>query len=197
MDVISLVGGRIAGINRACEGQIYSGDAIFSFELDNGYVVGIADGLGHGIHAHKISNKIKNYIESNQKSDITALLYGADNYISPCDGAAVGLAYLNFHSNSCSFAAIGNINGYIIGNRDKVFTSRDGMVGARMRTPLLQTESITAGDKIILTSDGIKERFYGQCNRQAFRASPVSVVESLIDQYSKRYDDASCWVVGV
>jgi len=196
MVVINSVDGRVAGVNRPCQGQKVSGDAIFSFALDSGVVVGIADGLGHGLQAHAISLRIKRYIEKNNHSDILRLLNDAHNAIAPCDGAAVGLAYINFEEGECSFAAVGNISAYIIGNNDKSFVFQDGMIGARMRTPLLQTEKLMAGDKIFVISDGIKERFYSHCDRSLLKNNPASVVEMLLKSYGKCYDDASCWVIG-
>jgi serine phosphatase RsbU (regulator of sigma subunit) len=197
VEVVSLCEGRVAGINRPCEGEKVSGDSIFSFALAKGIVVGIADGLGHGQHAHEISIKIKECIEYRQHSDISTLLYDAHNAISPCDGAAVGLAYINFEGSRCSFTAVGNIGACIIGSQDKSFIFKDGMVGSRMRTPLVQSETLIAGDKIILFSDGIQERFYNQCNRLLLKKKPLSVVDTLIENYGKNYDDASCWVVGI
>lgn len=197
MVVIHKRQGSVVGANRACKGQIVSGDCLFMCDTDDGIIVGIADGLGHGALAHDISSRVKQCMESSGANTIVDMLYEADQFISPSGGAAVGVAEINYTNYEVSFAAVGNIGACIIGSKDKSFVFKDGMVGARMRTPLLQKEKLKSGDKLLLFSDGIQERFYASCNRTKFKSKPEIVMNMLMDEYGKDYDDASCWVVGI
>ena len=194
MALIQSDSGRLCGTNRAFEGERVSGDGLFYHEDEEGILLSISDGLGHGKGAHKVSSDISSFLESHHHKDIAALITQVHEKIAPCMGAAMAIAYINLKEGLVSFCGIGNVGGYLIGPRDKVFVCKDGMVGANMRSPLVQSETLSPGDKVILASDGIHERFYSKAKRHIFKEKPTLIVQYLLDEFSKPYDDASCWV---
>ncbi len=194
MALIQSPSGRLCGINRPFEGERVSGDALFFHEDENGIFISISDGLGHGEQAHKVSSDISVFLESHHHQDITRLITEVHEEISPSIGAAMAMAYINFKEDTVSFCGIGNVGGYIMGSHDKIFVCKDGVVGANMRSPLLQSETLSPGDKIILASDGIHERFYSKASPNVFKRNPMAIVQYLLKNFGKPYDDASCWV---
>ncbi len=194
MALIKCLAGRLCGTNRPFEGERVSGDALFYYEYKDGIFISISDGLGHGEQAYKVSAEISSFLEFNHHKDIAQLITQVHEKISPSIGAALAMAYISFDDNTIYFCGIGNVGGYLIGSHDKIFVSKDGIVGANMRTPLLQSEALLPGDKIILASDGIHERFYSKANRDIFKGKPADIVQYLMSEFSKSYDDASCWV---
>lgn len=194
MALIQSDSGRLCGTNRAFEGEPLSGDGLFFHEDEEGILLSISDGLGHGKEAHQVSSEIATFLENHHHNDIAVLITQVHENITPCIGAAMSIAYIDFIEGLVSFCGVGNVGGYLVGPRDKVFVCKDGMVGANMRSPLVQSERLLPGDKVILASDGIHERFYSKAKRHIFKEKPQVIVQYLLDNFSKSYDDASCWV---
>ncbi|MEH6345808.1 MAG: SpoIIE family protein phosphatase [Bermanella sp.] len=186
--------GRLYGVNRPCQGESVSGDGLFYHEYDKGIIISICDGLGHGRQAHEVSSEIITFLEHHHHQDIEQLILEVSEKISPSIGAAMAMAYIDFESNTLWFCGMGNVGGFVIGANDKIFVSKDGMVGANMHNPLLQSLMLSPGDKFVMASDGIHERFYSKAARTIFKSRPVAIVEYLLSDFSKPYDDASCWV---
>ncbi len=195
MALIEVESGRLCGVNRPCQGERVSGDGLFYHEDDNGIILSVSDGLGHGDQAHDVSTQISAFLDHHHHHDIGLLITQVHKHISPSIGAAMGIAYINFNDHTVSFCGIGNVGGYLLGSREKSFVCKDGMVGANnMRKPLLQSEALSRGDKVVLASDGIHERFYSKGKRSIFKRKPAAIVYYLLSDFSKSYDDASCWV---
>lgn len=170
---------RIISREVAFEGEIYCGDMTFHQSLEDGFFMAVADGLGHGESAYQTVQPIYRFLQDNASSDVMALIKQIDQQIRPSQGAALALAYVDLQKAQLSFVGVGNINAYLIGENDQSFVSRDGMVGANMRTPKLQTIDLKAGDKLVMISDGIQNRFYSQGSREILLASPVELLEHL------------------
>ncbi len=194
MALIQALSGRLCGVNRPCNGERVSGDGLFYHEYNNGIIISICDGLGHGRQAHEVSCEIKKFLEHHHHQDIVQLILDVNEEISPSIGAAMAMAYIDFDNDTLWFCGMGNVGGFVLGANDNIFVSKDGMVGANMHSPLLQSLVLEPGDKFVMASDGIHERFYSKAKPTIFKSRPMVIVEYLLSEFSKPYDDASCWV---
>ena len=109
-------------------------------------------------------------------------------------GAAVGMACIELGTGKFDYAGVGNTCCYIFGDAKSQFVSTDGVVGQHMRTPLLQSQMLDRGDKVILTTDGIQERFYNESSPHDAEGKPDVVADRIVGEYGKVHDDASCLV---
>jgi serine/threonine protein phosphatase PrpC len=192
LDTDSLL--KIAKKNRPFRGEFNSGDLPFYYQDGETILLGLIDAVGHGNEAFKLSARIKKFLNSHWHTDFTKLLNEIDHEIKASIGAAISLVSINLSSSRLNFAGVGNVNVYLIGQKEVLFVSRDGVVGQNMRTPLIQTQPLIKRDKVILCSDGIQERFYSLADRKILARSPEHVVNYIQKEYGKDHDDASCLV---
>ena len=78
MALIEAVSGRLCGVNRPCQGERVSGDGLFYHEDDNGIILSVYDGLGHGDQAHGVSTEISAFLDYHHHQDIGLFLKGQD-----------------------------------------------------------------------------------------------------------------------
>lgn len=186
---------KIGSCNRPHFLEVQSGDLPFFQVHENKLLLGLIDGLGHGNPAHQIAQLARKSIEGSLCFDLKNLFQKLDEALSSSKGAAIALAVIDFQKASLQFAGIGNVAGYLIGHIDRQFVSVDGIVGRPHRSLLIQEEHIKENDLIILTSDGIKSRFYVKRKEGLFTGSPIQMANRVIHHYGKMQDDASCLVL--
>lgn len=186
--------------------------------LDNGAVqrLMLADGIGHGQHAHQIVRLLEQQLSwLCQRS--TELINLADCLINfhqvlKRQGAdwqaAVALVDLNRRQKSLSVAIVGNVEVRCIeACSSSAFPGMRGMVGGRLPSQLLISQRRMQNESLIgIFSDGVESRstvdYLDQLReRRCRRALPMQTEsESIIRDFGKLTDDASCaltWISGV
>lgn len=181
-------------VNTPFKGELKSGDLPFYYREGNHLLLGLIDALGHGKEANRLSVEIKAYLDEHWHCNCNQLLYDLNDAIANSIGAAISLAHINLSSADIEFAGVGNVKGYIIGEKNNSFVSKDGVVGQNMRSPLVQKKKLVKRDKVIFCSDGIQERFYVLADRQKLALSPEQVTRYIQNEFGKDHDDASCMV---
>jgi len=180
--------------NRPYPGEKNSGDLPFFFQGKESLLLGIADGLGHGPRAHAVTLQVEEYLKQYWQDDILRMFENLDRALQSSIGAAIGLGHINLLNGKMEYAGIGNTRAYVLGEKSYRFVCNDGIVGQKMRTPLLQSYQLTEGDKVILTTDGIQERVYNDSSHHYVTTNPETISRSIVEHYGKLYDDASCLV---
>jgi phosphoserine phosphatase RsbX len=193
MDLETATDLRICIKNRPFPGESCSGDFPFYFQNENSLLLGIADGLGHGDKAHDATLKINSYLKDFWHSDVVRLLVDLNEALRSTIGAAVGVGHVDLQSGEFKYAGVGNIRAYVLGTASRCFISNDGIVGHNVRNPLLQNHSLSSGDKLVLATDGIHERFYTE-GEQHLDMDTGTLAQCIMTKYVKVYDDASCLI---
>jgi phosphoserine phosphatase RsbX len=186
----------VASINRPFLGERVSGDLPFWKEQGEELLVGVADGIGHGPRAHGAVQTLLKALEGTLAEDPVALLKVLDKAIRPSPGLAISLGWLNRSSGSFRFSGVGNVFACTVTKEGlKRLVSCDGMLGQNLRSPMLQEMDLSPGDRVIMASDGIKERFYTQAQERRLRYPLGEVCWYLADEFGKTHDDTSCLIV--
>ena len=132
---------------------------------------------------------------SPQSSSPEALLRLLHKQAAGTRGAAVGLAFLDCASHRLTYAGVGNVHIRVLGARSWRGVSRDGIVGERMPGILPQAVGVTAGDVIVVASDGVSESSRSTSLLRGSILPASSIAEKVILEAGKATDDASCVVV--
>ena len=194
MDLNTAADLKVFTNNRPYPGEKNSGDLPFFFYRDEALLLGIVDGLGHGAKAHAVTLRIQEHLEQYWHEDVLKMFDNLDRTLKSSIGAAIGLAHVNLQDGKMEYAGVGNTRAYVLGETTYRFICKDGVVGQQMRTPLLQSYQLSTGDKVIFTTDGIQERFYNDTSHHYRTTAPETIALSIVDQFGKMYDDASCLV---
>lgn len=110
-------------------------------------------------------------------------------------GAVAALCRINLTNGLFRHVGIGNITLRLLSAQNQHFLSKNGIIGYQISTPQEQQLNLTAGDILILHSDGVKEHIdLYQC-RKLLTATSKNLASDMIAHFGKDDDDASCIVV--
>lgn len=182
-------------IVRPMYGERVSGDTAVIGELEPGVFLGIADVLGHGPEAHKVAVVIEDFLKRHCTPDITSVMHDLHKTLKGSRGAAVGLCFVEAASGMVSFVGTGNTRTKQLGSREVTLSSKDGIVGTNMRSLRTETTRLEPGDILVLTTDGISERFSLDDLPAHRGGTAASIARTLLRRFGKNYDDAACIVL--
>jgi len=171
----------------------------------------LADGLGHGTHAHQLVNGLKDQLDwidkrSNERSSLERCIREMHKKLrkgDQHDQVAAGLIEIDTSAESIAAIILGNIQAYVLrDDRPVCIPSINGMLGGRIPTTLRSTTyPLTAPALLFLCSDGIDTKRALEYLRQSMQFAGFSykgaedISQSIVDQYSKGTDDSSCIIV--
>lgn len=176
-------------------GERVSGDTAVIGELEDGVFLGIADVLGHGPEAHEVAVVIEDYLATHCTPDIERLMHGLHEALKGTRGAAVGLCFVEAASGLVKFVGTGNTRTKKLGSSEVTLSSKEGIVGSNMRSLRNETTRLEPGDILVLTTDGIRERFALDDLPSRWRSTAASIARVLLRRFGKDYDDAACIVL--
>ena len=171
----------------------------------------LADGLGHGRHAHHLVSRLKHQLEWIEKRSTSS--YSLEQCIEELHNtlkkggqdhqAAAALVQIDRTEQQMSSIIIGNIDAYLSSKESEIhIPSNHGMLGGRLPSSLRATSyAIQTPSMLLLCSDGIEaskanlklKQILTTINVQRCRAEDLA--QSLVEQCGKSTDDASCIVV--
>jgi negative regulator of sigma-B (phosphoserine phosphatase) len=180
---------------RPFPGETVSGDAVVVRSLEEGIFVAIVDVLGHGPEANKLTHVIDAYLSRYGASDVVGVMQNLHQHLKGTRGAAVGLCAINTLSGHAVYVGIGNTTIRHFGETETRLVSQDGVVGQNMRTPILQTLQLEAGDVLVLYSDGVSDRFSADNYPSILRHTAEELANNIVQRFGKDYDDAACFAL--
>ncbi|MGI9482209.1 MAG: SpoIIE family protein phosphatase [Hyphomicrobiales bacterium] len=176
-------------------GERVAGDAGLVLEENDGLFLAIIDVLGHGPEAHEVARHIIGRLEREDRSELCELLSRLHESVIGTRGAAIAVARLNFENGLLQYAGIGNTVCRKIGREPVRLVSRDGTLGHIMRTPRLESLQMSAGDILLLYTDGVQDHFDLEEYSDLETDSAWSLARTIIRQFGKPHDDATCIAV--
>lgn len=180
----------LARINRPCYGEAVSGDLCYYQQNGANQFLALIDVLGHGQEAYQLACRCQSWLVQHNKPDLISVISDLHQEIRGSRGIAMTLACL--HGNQLELAGVGNTIMYLVNDQVQLFSAQPGVIGCNL--PRLQTTRLHLhdGDILIFTSDGISEHIDSQ-QFLARKHFPLKrLVMSLLNDFGKIYDDASC-----
>ncbi|MFZ6861958.1 ATP-binding protein [Undibacterium sp. Ji67W] len=179
-----------AMVSRPCFGEVVSGDGAIFHPLSDGILIGIIDILGHGQEAHELARFSEKWFDQHQSSDVASLMQALHLELKSSRGSAITLAYVS--GNEITVTGVGNTILYCVGEQVTCFVAQPGIVGSNFPRLRPVTASVQPGNMLILTTDGISEHIDSSQLISRSRMSSRQLVNGLLNDYGKMYDDATC-----
>jgi len=185
----------VGAVSRCHPGEHLNGDAyLVNHVSSNICTVAVIDGLGHGKEASLASELAKEQIILKSNLSVDKLMQHVHNSIRGTRGAVIGLARIDTEANKLSFSGIGNIESFVITEKEKkTLLSFGGIVGHNMRTPKVFEADFKPGNTLCMYSDGITSRWKPEDIE--WNESPQKNAEHIINKHSRLNDDATVLII--
>lgn len=156
--------------------QNESGDRHLVKTIPGGTLLAVVDGAGHGAQAAAAAGMAIGVLEAHAGDDPVSLVRRCHERLRASRGAAMGLAVIQRAENTLTWLGVGNTEGLLVHSgssspvRSERMFMRAGIVGYKL--PLLQPTllPISAGDLVVLATDGIRVDFGLRLSEQQPRA---------------------------
>jgi phosphoserine phosphatase RsbX len=181
---------------RPLAGEERSGDLHVVTELDDGMLVAIIDGLGHGDGAADAAASAGEILERHAAEPLELLVPRCHEGMRHTRGAVMGLA--RFHdAGSMTWLAVGDAEGVLVPEDADQSPIRSmpqhrGIVGRNL--PMLRSVSfdLTPGDLVIMATDGVGA---DGLRRSLLRSTPQWLATDILARSARPNDDALVLVV--
>ena len=173
-------------------GEQVSGDLAVHVELDDGAVVAVVDGLGHGPEAAAAAAGARDVIEGTAGAPVEHALVRVHEALARTRGVVMTIASIDC-SGRMRWVGVGNVEAHVV-RADGQGTWRaasavlyGGVLGYRLPGVKVATVQLHPGDLVLMATDGIGAEF-------ADLVSPADPVErmaaGIVERCARPHDDA-------
>ena len=196
----------IGAASRAYPGLDDNGDAFVVKRWEQGTLVGVIDGVGHGQFAARASRSARQYIEAHYDLSLNALFLGASRACHATRGVVMALARFDYLPHAVppapvmtlTFASVGNIESRVIGGpaHTSLLVKR-GMIGITNAMPRVQVcvYPWSADQLLILHSDGLHTHWRWEDLAVTAADSADGIARHLLTKLARDDDDATAVIV--
>ena len=192
---LSIDGIKAATFLRACLGEQVSGDTVIMEHRDNYLLLAIVDGMGHGAEANAAATQAERILRESWSFDVRNTIRELHAAMIQSIGAAVGLCVVDLTGRLVHYTGVGNTVFRVFGTHSARLHSADGVIGSRMREPILQTTPLDGSDVLVMYTDGVSDHFGIEHYPQILCHSASAAAHKIVERFGKVHDDATCLVM--
>ena|ERR1051325_11096192 len=206
--------------SRALPGQNVCGDLHLLKAINEGVLMAVVDGLGHGDEATLASKTALAILDKHSDEPLESLVKRCHEALLKTRGAVMTVAKLHSYDGQLSWLGVGNVEGALLRVADQTKSEvecvplrkaaeprtivrlakaiservllRSGIVGFRLPELRVSTQTMLSGDLLVFVTDGISVGFTKDLRRSD---SPQQVADQIMGRHFKGTDDALVLVV--
>jgi serine/threonine protein phosphatase PrpC len=182
----------IGVVQRCAQGEVVCGDGWFADETDDGLLVCVVDGLGHGPKAGEASDAFIASVRANPARSLESMMSAASQDLVGSRGAAAGLLRFDAARRRVEFTGVGNIEVFSVADTPIRPVCAPGIVGAHIRKLLPFDYELSDRALVAIFSDGISSHLH---LADYTHLEPQALAEALLAEHGKAHDDATCVVI--
>lgn len=180
---------KIGAAIRPKRGEVECGDAYLVSWQDDGALIAVIDGLGHGPEAARASRAACAYIEAHEGDSPGTLMHGLHKALAHTRGAAVALMRIRPRAGEMTHSSVGNVEVAGLSKEEVRPLCTPGIVGYKMRRVVERCFPIHGGDILVVFTDGVSRRL----DLEAYRHREAQdLAEAVLIDWGKDHDDATC-----
>jgi negative regulator of sigma-B (phosphoserine phosphatase) len=178
---------------RALPGERESGDLHVVSEFENGVLIGVVDGLGHGPEAAAAARVAAQVLQAHAGEPVIALVKHCHDGLRKTRGVVLSIASLDAGERTMSWIAVGNVEGVLFRADRTAHPAREtvlmrsGVVGYQLPPLRAASHPLKPDDVLIFATDGIKDAF---TNQPPLSADPQEAATDILNRFGKDSDDA-------
>lgn len=168
------------------------GDAFVVRQTENGALLCLIDGLGHGNEAYLAANRTCSIIDDFLGENVLSLIAQCHEALKDTRGVVMSAVFISFSNKTIEWAGIGNIEGLLLkDNHHEWLPLRGGIIGCRLPTLRSSKLAVEPGDMIVMYTDGIT---HSTTAKLISRRPCNELACSIITTQAKGTDDAAVLV---
>ena len=145
----------------ACRGELESGDALLVKAIPHGVLIGVADGLGHGVQAAESARAALGLAESHATDSLTDIVQLCHFALRKMRGAALTLVAIDESTGTLTWLGVGTVAGTLLHAGAGLDTHsslllRGGVLGQRVPAVTSASLPIAPGDTLVLVTTGAR-----------------------------------------
>lgn len=179
----------------ALAGETASGDRAVVVPFPGGALVALIDGLGHGREACEAALAAERILLAGPYAPIDELIQRCHDGLRRTRGAVISIASFDARESTMTWLGVGNVESLLVRAQpdtgDEAVASRGGTVGYLLPTLHPRTLTVSAGDTLVMATDGIRHGFRSEIIPAR---SPQEIADEVMAHWAKTSDDA-CVVV--
>ena len=179
-------------------GQTSCGDLHLVKPFDNGALVAVVDGLGHGNEAIAVSRIAIQVLEAQADQSVITLVRRCHEALIKTRGVVLTLASFNTLDATMSWLSVGNVAGLLLRADITVVPHyetallRGGVVGYQLPPLSASVFAVAPNDLRIRATDGIHHSFGQSVLR---KGTPPQIADDVMSRHFKGNDDGFVLVV--
>ena len=186
------VSSPVGSLLRTLRGESVCGDAVAWRPTSRGWLVLVADGLGHGPLAAEPSGRAAHVVETGSTEAPGEIVQRLHHALSGTRGAAVAVSHVDLERRVLVHAAVGNISGRLIGGSDRgrSLMTQPGIVGHKLPRVQETTYELGGARLLVLHSDGLTDKWSDAAVPSVDTHGPDLCAATLVRDAGTRRDDA-------
>ena len=169
------------------------GDVQLVASFPGGVLIGLIDGLGHGIEAAAAAQEAARVLAASAGEQLEALFDRCHRALRGTRGAVMSLVRFDGRASALTWGGVGNVEAFLLrADRARVpgresIPLRGGIVGYQLPAPRLATHPVSPGDLLVMATDGIHSSFGDSL---PMPGSAQQVADALLARHARGSDDA-------
>ena len=183
---------------RTYPGEATSGDHSLVKSVGGDTLAAVVDALGHGRDASPAASRAIAIIDRYAHEPLSSIVERCHRELIGTRGVVMSLAAFRSADHSMSWLGVGNVDGVLVSAdrqarpASKTLLNRSGIVGGDLPKSNPAVVSLTRGDTLIFSTDGVRSGFAGSVIPTE---SPQVIADRVMVGYAKGTDDALVLVV--
>ena len=174
-------------------GEGESGDLHMVCCNQNGILIAVIDGIGHGEEAAEVARIAAALLQSSVDEPVISLVERCHEKLRGSRGVVLSLAFVSPEQKMMTWLGVGNVHGVLVradtkrGNAQESLLLRAGVVGSKL--PYLQASvlPVSQGDTVIFATDGVQSDF---STTLSARENPQRAANRILSHFRSGNDDA-------
>jgi hypothetical protein len=181
--------------SRSKYGEKYNGDNYFLQRFEDKAIAAVIDGLGHGQAASEASTIARLYLVENYKKPLDVIINELHERLKRTRGVVISIALIDDKEGVLEYVGIGNVLTRIFNSTTTINPVKySGCLGYILRNFRVFRYPWIKGNIIIMTSDGISERYVTNKDPNFLKKHPIIIASTILKEYGKTQDDATVLV---
>ena len=174
-------------------GEAESGDQHLVCSNQDGILLAVIDGIGHGGVAAKAAAIAASVLKIGASQPIISLVEQCHEALRSTRGVVLSIASIDVSHGMMTWLGVGNVQGILMraaagkGNAQETLLLRGGVVGSQLPPLQAFVLPIAHGDTLFFATDGIRGAF---AESLSARENPQRAADRILEKFCNGNDDA-------